>query len=285
MKRILFTGATGFIGKNILPILKETYEIYAPTRNELDLRDSGMVARYVKKGKFDVIIQAANPNPTKNVLCDKNEMMFEDSLRIFMNFYNLRNECGKLFYFGSGAEFNKSRDISMVREEQVTEYIPKDAYGFAKFCMNELARRSDNVYNLRVFGCYGPYDHESKFLTHVIRCCLNDRDITINQNCYFDYIQVLDLAKVIRCMIENRLEYHDYNVCSANPISLREIAERINHQMGKKMNINILHDGLNKEYTADNTRLVNEFGNMFTFTSLDEGIRIQIEHEKRMMEL
>lgn len=285
MKRILFTGSTGFIGRNILPMIEDIYDVCAPTRSELDLRDGDMVAKFVKKEKFDVIIQAANPNPTKNNLYDKNETMFEDSLRIFMNFYNIRHECGKLFYFGSGAEFNKERDVSMVTEEQVTDSIPKDAYGFAKFYMNELARRSDNVYNLRIFGCYGPYDHESKFLTHVIRCCLNDKDITINQNCYFDYIQVFDLAKVIQCMIEKPLKYHDYNICSASPISLKEIAERINDQIGRKRNINILHDGLNKEYTADNARLVNEFGNMFHFTSLDDGIRIQIEHEKRMMKL
>ena len=168
MKKVLLTGGTGFIGKNILSLLREHYQVEAPTRSELDLKDSAAVAEYIKNGHYDVIIQGANPNPVKNAKCDKADTMFEDSRRIFMNFYNVREYCGKLLYFGSGAEFDKTRDICKVKESNVNESIPKDTYGLAKFYMNELARKSDNVYNVRIFGCYGPYDHESKFLTHVI---------------------------------------------------------------------------------------------------------------------
>lgn len=281
MKRILLTGATGFIGKNILPKLCEKYDVDAPTRSELDLKNSLAVEQYVKKGNYDVIIQAANPNPVKNSICDNTNTMFEDSMKIFMNFYNVRQYCGKLLYFGSGAEFDKTRDLHYVREENVNESIPKDVYGFSKFCMNELAKKSENVYNLRIFGCYGPYDHESKFLTHVIRSCLRSDEITIRQNCYFDYMQVYDLAKVIDCFVEKDPQYHDHNVCSGTSISLKEIAEKICEHMDSKANIHILKDGLNKEYTADNSRFLNEFGELVHFTSIDDGIEIQIAHEKR----
>lgn len=283
MKKVLLTGGTGFIGKNILPILREKYQIDAPTRQELDLKDSVSVAEYVKNGKYDVIIQGANPNPVKNAEHDKADTMFEDSMRIFMNFYNVRDYCGKLLYFGSGAEFDKMRDICKVKEKDVNESIPKDTYGLAKFYMNELARKSENVYNLRIFGCYGPYDHESKFLTHVIRCCLKGEDITIRQNCYFDYMQVFDLAKAIECLIEGFPLYHDYNVCSGVSISLKEIANKICEHMACTNKILIMSDGLNHEYTADNTLFMKEFGNKFKITSMDDGIELQIAHEKRIL--
>lgn len=283
MKRIFLTGATGFVGKNILPLLREKYIVDAPSRQELDLKDSLAVEKYVKEGKYDVIIQSANPNPVKNSLCDKADTMFEDSMRIFMNFYNVRQHCGKLLYFGSGAEFDKTRDICKVKECDVTASIPKDSYGLAKFYMNELAKTSENVYNVRIFGCYGPYDHESKFLTHVIRCCLRNEEITIRQNCYFDYLQVFDLASALECLIDNEPQYHDYNVCSGVSISLKEIAERISAQMGYEGNIKILNEGLNREYTADNQRFKDEFGDAFNITSIDEGIKIQIAHEKRAL--
>lgn len=282
MKRILLTGATGFIGKNILPKLREKYDVDAPTRSELDLKDSVAVEEYVKKRNYDVIIQAANPNPVKNAICDNSNTMFEDSMKIFMNFYNVRQYCGKLLYFGSGAEFDKTRDLHYIKEENVTESIPKDVYGFSKFCMNELAKKSDNVYNLRIFGCYGPYDHESKFLTHVIRSCLLGEKITIRQNCYFDYMQVYDLAKVIACFVEGEPRYHDYNICSGKAISLKEIAEKICKHMDCKSDIHILKEGLNKEYTADNSRFLEEFGGVIHFTNIDDGIEIQIAHEKRV---
>ena len=283
MKRILLTGGTGFVGKNILPLLREKYEVDAPTRQELDLKDSQAVAEYVKNGNYDVVIQSANPNPVKNAACDKSETMFEDSMRIFMNFYNIRQYCGKLIYFGSGAEYDKSREICSITEERMNESIPKDIYGLSKMYMNELARNSENVYNVRIFGCYGPYDHESKFLTHVIRCCLRNEDITIRQNCKFDYMQVFDLAKAIECIVEGTPKYHDYNVCSGVVVSLKEIAEKIREHMGCNNQISVLQDGWNREYTASNARFMEEFGQEFKLTSLDDGIDIQIAHEKRIL--
>ncbi len=283
MKKVLLTGGTGFIGKNILPLLREHYQVEAPTRSELDLKDSAAVAEYIKNGHYDVIIQGANPNPVKNAKCDKVDTMFEDSMRIFMNFYNVREYCGKLLYFGSGAEFDKTRDICKVKESNVNESIPKDTYGLAKFYMNELARKSDNVYNVRIFGCYGPYDHESKFLTHVIRCCLRNEDITIRQNCYFDYMQVFDLAKAVECLIEGTPRYHDYNVCSGVAISLKDIAEKIREHMNCTNRIIVMSEGLNHEYTADNSLFMGEFGNKFRITDIEDGIEIQIAHEKRAL--
>ena len=42
-KRILFTGGTGFIGRNLLPDLRGKYQVEAPRRQELDLKDSEAV--------------------------------------------------------------------------------------------------------------------------------------------------------------------------------------------------------------------------------------------------
>jgi nucleoside-diphosphate-sugar epimerase len=37
MKKIFLTGGSGFIGRSILEKLSKKYEIYAPTRQELNL--------------------------------------------------------------------------------------------------------------------------------------------------------------------------------------------------------------------------------------------------------
>ena len=158
--------------------------------------------------------------------------------------------------------------------------IPNDIYGFAKYIMNELALASANVYNLRLFACYGPFDHESKFITHCIRCCLRDEEITIRQNCMFDYIHVYDLAKVMLYAIENDLKEHVYNIGSGQKYSLLEIAEKVRLQMSYTKPIVILKEGWNKEYTPDISRLKSETGLPGGFLSLDEGIALQIMHEK-----
>lgn len=280
MKKILLTGGSGFVGRNVFPLLDEKYNVFVPTRQELDLRDSEAVKNYVKRGRFDVIFHSANPNPVKSSQYDNSTQMFEDSMRIFMNFYNVQDMCEKILYLGSGAEYDKSKSIIDIKEDDASRSLPKDIYGCSKFIMNELARQSKNIINLRLFACYGPYDHESKFITHVIRCCLASQDITMRQNCYFDFLHVHDLAKIMIYFIDHNMKYHDYNIASGEKVSLVSIAEEVKRQMNQDCAILIEQHGWNKEYTANIDRLEQESHLKKEFISLEQGIEMQIKHEK-----
>lgn len=280
MKKILFTGGSGFVGKNVIPLLKDKYNIVAPTRKELDLKDTEAVRTFVQNGKFDIIIHSANPNPVKSASYDTAYTMFEDSMRIFMNFYKVSSYVEKIIYLGSGAEFDKTQEIVNIREEDVRRSLPKDVYGCAKYIMNELAAKSSNIYNFRLFACYGPYDHESKFITHCIRCCLAEKPITIRQNCYFDYIHVYDLAKIFEFAVDSNLQYKDYNIASGEKYSLKEIAEQVRDAMHSSQPVQVLTDGWNNEYTADISRLEEESHLKNQFIKMSEGIQIQIEFER-----
>lgn len=283
MIRVLFTGGSGLVGRNIIPILQKKYIILYPIRKELNLLDENEVLNYVKKNKIDIIIHSANPNPTKNSL-DKEVKMFEDSLRIFMNIYRIRKYVKKVYFIGSGAELDKTLDICKISENDFDRSVPKDVYGFAKYIMTNLALQSDNVYNLRLFACYGPTDHESKFISHCIRCVLRNQDITIRQNCYFDYIHTDDLANIISFFIEHEPKYHDYNIASGSRYSLIEIAQKVLKVMKSDKKIVVLSDGLNKEYTPSINRLLEEMGNNYQFKSLEEGIKTIIPYEEEVLE-
>jgi UDP-glucose 4-epimerase len=276
--KVLLTGKTGFVGKNILYRLQQKYNVVAPSRQELDVKDSEAVRDFLKQGAFDVVLHLANPNPVKNSLDDLKNM-FYDSLKIFMNFYENQNLYYKMIYLGSGAEFDKRRDIAYFKEEVSNKSIPVDEYGFGKYVMNQLAIKSNNIHNFRIFACYGPYDHNSKFITHAINCCMRNEAITIRQDCVFDYMHVEDLFNIICWGIDNALEHHDYNICSGKRILLSEIAEKVCAQMHSTRGVRILNNGLNKEYTADNSRLLNEMGK-YKFLTIDEGISKQITWQR-----
>ena len=53
----------------------------------------------------------------------------------------------------------------------------------------------------------------------------------------------------------------------------------VKEEMGAESTITILAPGMNKEYTGDNSRLLDEIG-AYEFVSLRRGIQIQIESEE-----
>ncbi len=280
---VLLTGGSGFVGRNVSPILERNCNLLIPTRAELDLLDEEALEHYIKEHAVDVLVHSANPNPVKNPKDDGDKEMFSASIRSFMNVFRLRHLCPRVLYLGSGAEFDKRRDLREIKEEEVASSVPIDAYGEGKFVMNALAHNSDNVTNLRLFACYGPYDFDSKFITHCIRSVLLGRDITIRQDCRFDYLHVYDLAKIIDYFIHNEPQYRDYNIASGSSALLSEIAQSVLDIMGSDLGIVLLSQGLNKEYTASIERLESETGLPAHFMSLREGIELQVEFEKETM--
>lgn len=280
---VLLTGGSGFVGRNVSPILERNCKLLIPARSELDLLDAQALERYLEEHSVDIIVHSANPNPVKNPKDDGDKEMFAASVRSFMNIFRLRNLCHRVLYLGSGAEFDKRRDLREIKEEEVSDSVPVDAYGEGKFVMNALAQDSRNVTNLRLFACFGPYDHDSKFITHCIRSVLLGRDITIRQDCRFDYLHVYDLAKVIDYFIHNEPEHRDYNIASGSSLLLSEIAQMVLDVMGSESKIELLSPGLNKEYTASVDRLESETGLPSQFISLREGIEMQVEFEKETM--
>jgi len=276
MKKALLTGSSGFIGSNIKNILEKEFILFSPLRNELNLKDFKSVRRYICDNGIDIIFHCANPNPVKNPI-DKSDAMTEDSIRIFLNFYECRDMYEKMIYLGSGAEYDKTMDITDISEEECFRSIPKDSYGFAKYVINQMAHKTPNICNLCIFGCYGPGDHDSKFITHCINCCKNNQPITIRQDCRFDYIHVWDLGNIMAWMGKNKCEHFMYNVTSEH-IYLSEIAAIVKEKMNSDQPVTILNDGLNFEYTGSNKRLLKEIGE-YNFISIEEGIEKQIQSQ------
>lgn len=281
MKKVLFTGGTGFIGRNMLPLLKNTYDIVAPSRKELNLTDPDSIENYFNSHNIDVVIHAAIPNIAFNK--DKPETLLKDSLFTFMKLYQMQEKYEKLIYFGSGAEFDKTLPIAGVSEEEFGKHVPNNDYGLAKYIMTSIARKSKKIYNLRIFGCYGPTDADFKLITYAIHCCMANKPIVLHQDCVFDYMYVSDLYPVLKYFIENTPKYHDYNICTGTRTSILKICKYIQQEMNCDIPIQIEKPGFNNEYTGQNLRICQEIPN-FKFTPLQEGIKKQIIYEKEAYE-
>jgi len=257
MKRLLLTGASGFIGRNVLPILNERgYNITAPLRSELDLLDVDVVRRYMESGKFDAVLHLASP--TGHNPLDIPDKLFERSVRVFLALASCASSYGKMIYIGSGAEYGKHRPLVQVCEDSFGEELPRDTYGLSRYVMSELAKGYCNIINLRLFGCHGPGDFLFRLIPSVIEQARTGNGVLLQQNCFFDYLYVKDIADVLIYFIEHDNRYLVYNMCSGKRIQIVTIAEEVCRQMGVNEAIICQKNGFNHEFTGSNARLTAE---------------------------
>src|ERR1035438_5914679 len=79
--RILITGGSGFIGRNLAEQLASTYEVLAPSSADLNLLDEQAVREYVSAQNFDVVVHTATTRSNRRLaappdLLDRNCRMF-----------------------------------------------------------------------------------------------------------------------------------------------------------------------------------------------------------------
>lgn len=274
MKKILLLGESGFIGRNLKEFLgnyNETYRISAPTLDELDISDEKAVLNELKKCLYDVIIHAAVYNPRIIPNGDYTKEL-DINLRMFYNFERHSDLFGKMLYFGSGAEFDKRENISMITEDSPGNGIPTSDYGLYKYIINKSIKNSKNIYNLRLFGLFGKYENWRRtFISGACCKAIKDLPITIRQNVYFDYLYIDDFCPIVKWFIDNQPKYKDYNVASGKKVDLISLAEIIKKVSHKQLPVYVCKKGLAKEYTASNKRLLNEIGNI-QFMPIEEAI-------------
>lgn len=272
-KKILITGSTGFIGRNLSEQLKLDYHIFSPLSKQLNLLDENQVKKYLTKNNFDVVIHSATHNAT-NVSNKDLSLVFKNNLRMFFNLARCNNLYKRMFYFGSGAEYDSRNYIPKMKEEYFDTHVPVDDYGFSKYIMAKYIKNTPNIYDLKPFGIYGKYeDWRIRFISQSICRVIYDMNITINQNVYFDYLYIDDLTKIIKIFIEKeKIEYQYYNICTGKTIDLFSLAKIIIKISGKKLKIKVKEKGLKKEYSGDNNKLLKTIGK-FKFIQIESAIK------------
>lgn len=269
--KIFITGGTGFIGRNLYEQLYPKYDLFTPDSTELNLLNETDVLAYLQKNSFDIIIHTATWNATKTSTKDT-KLVFENNLRMFFNLARCSRFFKRMIYYGSGAEFDRNHWTPKMKEEYYDTFVPADQYGFSKYIMNKFTENSVNIYNLRLFGVYGKYeDWQIRFISQ--SCCraFYNLPITINQNVAFDYTHVNDVIEITDWFVNNQPKYKSYNVCTGSTYTLLELAEKILAISGKKLPIVIVEKAMGREYSGDNTRLINEM-NGFKFKKIDDCI-------------
>ena len=269
--KILLTGASGFIGRNILESsLARKYDFCAPTHHELDLADTQAVDNFFKTHTFDGVIHAAAKPGHRNAKDRTN--LFYTNMRMFENLVRHTDKFGKLINIGSGAVYDVSADNRLVSETQIGLRVGEDEHSFCKYVMHQRIENLSNVIDFNIFGIFGKYeDWQIRFISNAICKTLFDLPITLRQNRRFSYLYVNDLMPVLDYFITHDVKYKSYNITPNTEKELLHAAQTVREVSGKDVDICVGAPGYGLNYSGCNTRLKSEMPSV-TFTPFKQAV-------------
>ena len=261
--KILLTGTSSFIGRNLNEKLTG-YALFVPTSKQLNLLNKNSVVDYVKSNHIDVILNCANWNAHTDSTKDVSKVL-TNNLIMFHNVADCYTLVDKIIYFGSGAEFDRTHWKNCMKEDYFGVHVPEDGYGLSKYVMCKYAEQIKNIYNLRLFGVFGPYeDCTKRFVSYCITKALKNETIEMKQNCAFDYLWIDDLIPIVSWFLDSKPKHSAYNVCTNTRYELLSLAKKIVKLSQHNVAIKVFQDGLGSEYSGDNSLLLREVPCNFT---------------------
>ena len=268
---ILLTGSGGFIGSNLQEHLKDRYNLLCPRSYELNLTDENAVAQYFNSHNIDFIIHCGTTGGARGVQ-DSPETL-DDNIAMVNNLIKYKKDNVRVILFGSGAMYDKSRNLHKVKESEIGNFLPYDLYGQSKMKIAEIVNKRNDILCLNICACYGYNEKDSRFPSYAINQVIKGDEIVINQNVVFDYLFVEDMQRIVEHFIINKPLHKIMNITPSDSISLAEIADIVVNISGGGhcSQVKIKNPVLNNEYTGDNSLLLNEIPD-FKFTSMFEGL-------------
>jgi nucleoside-diphosphate-sugar epimerase len=249
---ILITGGNGNIAKIIKNHLSVHYNITNLSRNDFNLLCFDNIKTYLNENKFDILIHTAILGGRRTKI--ENEEIVYKNLIMFENLIYFADKFKMIINFDSAATYDRSTDI-LNRKENELNTIPTDYYGFSKYIIFKRLHQYNNAYNLRLFNVFHINDEPDRFVKSCFLSKINNKNITIIDDKYFDFIYEDDFIKILNFYFDNinnqTLLHKTINVCYDKKYKLSDIANII---IGNKSKFTILNNN-NMNYSGDNSLL------------------------------
>jgi nucleoside-diphosphate-sugar epimerase len=197
---IVITGGNGNIAKIIMKHLKNKYNIFNPSRNELNLLDRDMVNNYFNSNNFDILIHTAITGGRRTK--DESYDVVYNNLLMFENILLHAHKFKLIINLDSGAIYDRSTNI-MNRKETEIFTVPKDFYGFSKYIIYNRTLLYDNIINFRIFNIFHEFEENDRFIKRCYNAKLNDSVIDIYEDKYFDFFSEDNFIIVLEHYINN----------------------------------------------------------------------------------
>tara|TARA_Y100001968_G_C19403542_1_gene742372 strand:+ start:563 stop:1414 length:852 start_codon:yes stop_codon:yes gene_type:complete len=237
MKKILITGANGFVGKNLLKnINAKEYKVIKINSQDGDLTNPETWSKF-NTSEYMVHLAAKTfvpyswENPTEfirnNILSTTNALDFcrkNNTKLILLSSYMYGNpkvlptpETHKL-------SVNNPYGLSKIISEQISDFYFKS--------MNT------NSITLRAFNLFGPYQPKNFLISQIISQIKNDKKISVsNLSTKRDYLYIEDLTSAIMKSLTYSGKYRIFNIGMGKSYSVEDIIKIIQKSLNSNVKV------------------------------------------------
>lgn len=217
MTNILVTGGTGFIGRNMLPLLREQepsatiYALSSKTAHELgntlpkgveavscDLLNAEQVASTVANIKPNKLIHLAWGMEPSNYNLPSNFEWLSASMQLIANFQQAGGQ--SMLIAGSCVQYDWQLGGC---SEANTPRAVNNTYGHCKNILEDYALAFSEAHNMqctwaRPFFMYGPFEDDRRLLAYVIKNLVERKPATVQNGALLrDFMHCEDVASLM----------------------------------------------------------------------------------------
>ena len=291
-KRVLLTGATGFLGSNLAKtLIKQGYEvsiIKRSTSNMFRLKDvlgqfetfdlgAVSIEQCLQEARADIVIHCATDYGRKQV---EPSAIIEANLILPLKLLELSRRNGVKCFINTDTFLDKGINYYSLSKKQFKDWL--DTFSTELVCVNVTLEHF-----------YGPLDDKTKFVSFVIEKLLtNASEIALTEgNQKRDFIFIDDVIAAFLTIISRVGSMpngsYEFGVGTNNMIAIKELVELIREVTGNtftRLNFGAIPYRKN-EIMASNidTTAIRALG-WATKYSLIEGLQCTIEAEKEISE-
>jgi nucleoside-diphosphate-sugar epimerase len=228
------------VGASLIGQLAQEHQIFAPSRQELDLADAFALNDYIASNKIDVLMHLAHPRTRNSIAAVGGTVaMMKSALEV------CRLNGTLLFWLSSLAIYSGYQTQTVVHAHSELQPIPYGTYAESKFLCEELVRLYEKNHGtktivLRPAAVYGPGMPRSTIVAKFFEMAI--QGTTIQTHEYenglpaFDFLHIRDLAAAVRQALL-RLPSRPVNVGTGRVTSTYDLARLISQIAGHRSSV------------------------------------------------
>lgn len=298
-KRVLITGASGFIGSHIYNFLKrnsvnvfglDAIENKKQNIEKINIIEYKIFSNFCKKNKISTIIHFAAVEGNLEFKKNNAAKIISDSIKMTLNILDIAKteNMSEIVLPSSSHIYRSEKKIKFTEKDDYLSSPIKieNTYASSKIIMELIAQSYKNSYKGKIFiprpvNIYGPGDLKNRVVSSIINKTLNNETIEIwgDKNKKIQFIYIDDFINSIIKMIEYG-KFRILNITGNDNISLEKLANTIKKIVDKNNHIKyIKNENMDKRaILLDNKKLKSIIDH--EFTTFSEGLKKTIQSNK-----